>query len=519
VSDGQRQGLGSSPSRVIRWLLAVSALAVLALWLPSMAGARELRFRGCISADERTGPEGSDACQLRIRAYTALTDMTSLVLSPEQRSLYSGTSLDCRGLDNFRCTTEAAVGNFRLKRKNRALRYRDCVTGARNNRGCAPVTSATRNAYHAGLGHVTSIAISPDNAFLYAVSRAPICTIDDGTGERICHGSAALTTFERNPRTGHLTYVGCITGDEAGGPAGSGACAAIPSATANGAGSGLSSLTSVVLSRDGKSLYVGVAGDDAVAAFQRNPITGALTYLGCITGNANAGPAGSGACTAIPSATGDGRKSGMDSVSALAVSPDGEWLYAASAGDWSIARLDRDPRTGALTYDGCQTGKTSVNDSGACVLFTNADAQSALRRASSLAISPNGKSVYVAGRGIGQFDRFPASGGLEFVRRYPHAFGPFALTDSGRFLYASIHSGVERFRRHVVTGRLTRTDCVTGSTHFASRRHCRQTPSATPTGKFSGLDSPVALAATSRRVYVAADQDSAVARLAMQRRR
>lgn len=141
-----------------------------------------------------------------------------------------------------------------------------------------------------------------------------------------------------------------------------------------------------------------------------------------------------------------------------------------------------------------------------------------MRFADSVAVSPDGESVY-GGRRLIQFDRSSSSGALEFVRSYHSADGPIALTGRGNFLYASVEDGVARFKRNSITGRLTRIDCVTGSTWYAEHNHCRKTPTATKRGPGSGLDSPVALAATKRRVYVAARDDYAIARLAVKRRR
>jgi len=123
----------------------VAALAIALLAVPGTAHAGKLRLQGCTSADERTGPQGSDACTL-VHDFAALADLTSLARSPDNKSLYTGNALDCRGLDDFRCTTYATIGRFKLKAKNGALRYRDCVTGARDIRSCTP--SRPRPATH-----------------------------------------------------------------------------------------------------------------------------------------------------------------------------------------------------------------------------------------------------------------------------------------------------------------------------------------------------------------------------------
>src|SRR4030095_14871220 len=115
---------------------------------------------------------------------------------------------------------------------------------------------------------------------------------------------------------------GCITGES---ESNSTACTAIGSATTSGADSGLDAVRSLALSPDGTSLYAISQDDDAVARFDRDSATGAITYQGCITGDTESapGPAGSGACTLIDSAASLGTNSGLDSPFAVAVSPDG----------------------------------------------------------------------------------------------------------------------------------------------------------------------------------------------------
>src|SRR5699024_3955938 len=125
----------------------------------------------------------------------------------------------------------------------------------------------------AGLGAVTSETLSPDGRSLYAGADEVECVSnDDG---RVCYGSNVLTTFSVDPTTGALTYAGCVTGDRRSGPAGSGACALIPHATADGTHSGLAGPLQLAISGDGRSLYVGQPDASTIARFARNTSTGA----------------------------------------------------------------------------------------------------------------------------------------------------------------------------------------------------------------------------------------------------
>ncbi|HSI79300.1 MAG TPA: hypothetical protein VK919_01490, partial [Solirubrobacterales bacterium] len=139
--------------------------------------------------------------------------------------------------------------------------------------------------------------------------------------------------FDRDPGTGELAYEGCISSDsEVGG------CAPIPGATAFGVGTGLDGLFSVAVSADGERVYAASFDGDAVARFDRDVLTGALTYEDCSSSNADVG-----ACTPIPGATSGGTNTGLDALRAVAVSAGGESIYAASFDGDAVARFDRDP--------------------------------------------------------------------------------------------------------------------------------------------------------------------------------
>ena len=238
------------------------------------------------------------------------------------------------------------------------------------------------------------MAISPGDESVYASSE-----LDDGASR-----------FDRDSATGQLTYRGCITGETQSGPGGSGACTQIASATSGGAGFSLNELHSLVVSPDEGSLYTASQYDDAVGRFDRDPAAGALTYRGCVTGDTGFGPDGSGACAAIPSATTGGVNSGLDTLRAVATSPDGKFVHVASAKDDGIARFDRDA-SGALSYHSCTSGDTA-SGADACVLIasaTPAGINSGLDSPRSIAMSVDGKSLYAGARDDSAVARFDAA--------------------------------------------------------------------------------------------------------------
>ena len=215
-------------------------------------------------------------------------------------------------------------------------------TGACLAEGPGLSTSGTLS----GLDNPESVAVSPNGRSLYAVSRL----------------SDALVRYKRDRDTGKLDYQYCFTGDTQMTVAG---CEAIPEATSGGSGSGLDGLESVTVAPDGKSVYVTSRFDDSIFAFSRQP-SGFISPVGCISGDTNTGNLGTGACTTIASATVGGDNSGLNDpkLKEVAISSDGEWLYAAGDFDDSVASFSRNPSTSALTYQGCVTGEVATGPAG-----------------------------------------------------------------------------------------------------------------------------------------------------------
>ena len=200
-----------------------------------------------------------------------------------------------------------------------------------------------------GLGGVVAAVASPDGRSLYTAS-----VTDDSVKE-----------FSRNP-SGALDPRACTDDNDA-------ALDACEKTT-----DGLDGAFSLAISPDGHSVYAAAFDDDAIVRFDRDPKTGALTSQGCVDdGDAGQGPD---EC----SQTADG----LNGVSSVAVSADGRSVYAASVEDDAVVRFDRDTDTGILDPAGC----IDDNDSGAdnCAQTTNG-----LDGARSVAVSPDGESVYV----------------------------------------------------------------------------------------------------------------------------
>jgi DNA-binding beta-propeller fold protein YncE len=152
----------------------------------------------------------------------------------------------------------------------------------------------------------------------------------------------------------------------------------------------------VVVSPDGRYVYVASIGNHAIAIFARNRRTGHLKQLPGRRGCVHHQPADPrpGVCT---------RARALGGPAALAISPDGANLYVGAAGSDALSVFARNKRTGALRQLTGAAGCFSALPGGGCAPGRG------VREPTSVVVSPDGQRVYVAGR------RFP-SGVAIFAR-------------------------------------------------------------------------------------------------------
>ncbi len=245
-----------------------------------------------------------------------------------------------------------------------------------------------------GLFDGRTLAMAPDGAQVYA-----------GT-------SRGLLVFARNTVSGALSFSALLPRGE---------------------------ISAIAVSSNGAQVYAASYWRDSIAVLSRNATTGALTQLEVQTN----GIAGA---------------SHLGGPRALAISPDGLWLYAASAWSDAIAVFSRNSSTGRLTFsrpyvqgigegiglvepqaivigaNGAQAYVASPWSSaltawqrntgtGALSLpsqTVNGDAGvEGLYRAGAVAIAPDGAALYVRGEGsLAAFARDVSTGALTFAHGY-----------------------------------------------------------------------------------------------------
>ena len=240
----------------------------------------------------------------------ALDGLLGATVSPDGRNLYTVSEND------------SAVGVF----------DRSADGGLIQKAGTAACISENGSGGTCGDGvgilSAAGVAVAPDGRNVYVAADA----------------SDGIAIFDRDTATGALTQqpglAGCITETGTGGT-----CTD---------GNALFSSVRVTVSPDGESVYV-VSGADAIAIFDRDTTTGALTQkpgaAGCVSDT------GAGGCTDVTA---------LDGPRNVSVSPDGASVYVASGTSNAIAIFDRTD-TGALNQKPGTAGCVSDTGAGPCV--------------------------------------------------------------------------------------------------------------------------------------------------------
>jgi 6-phosphogluconolactonase (cycloisomerase 2 family) len=398
-----------------------------------------------------------------VGGLSGLEGPISITVSPDGKSVYAAGTVSDMLLAFDR---GAATGQLTLRQT-----FTDGVAGAD------------------GLFGAVSVAVSPDNKYVYAAAK----------------DEDALSLFSRNLTTGQLSFVRVVR-DHTGGI------------------DGLDQVFSLAVSPDGKALYAVADADNAVTVFARNAATGELTFLqkfkervDSVQGLDGAegvavNPDGAFVYTAATRdnavavfkrdattsllifrqvlANGDGAPiAALNSANGVAVSPDGANVYAVGSGQHpftpgagvpGLAVFTRDPSTGRLLFqeaiinntggvDGlgdaaCVTVSTDgqnvyAGGTGLAVFARDADTgllvfQQALKDGvggitrfagvSDVVVSPDGLHVYTTGTGLGVFDRNLDTGLLALEQMLPDTFwgyGALTVSSDGQHVYVTGSSG------------------------------------------------------------------------------
>ena len=178
--------------------------------------------------------------------------------------------------------------------------------------------------------------------------------------------------------------------------------ATVSSLPANGNGTGLADLQSIVVAPDGDDVYASSLNDAGIAHFAR-AAGGSITYADCITADpavAAAATTGVNNCAGI-----SGTDAGLAGVRSIAISPDGDSVYGVSQEEGAVTRFDR-AASGALSHQGCITSDQDVSPTGmtspsGCLglpTTTSDPANTGLDFLHSIMVSPDGDSVYAVAR-------------------------------------------------------------------------------------------------------------------------
>jgi DNA-binding beta-propeller fold protein YncE len=419
--------------------------------------------RGCLV--DRSAHPGGCAVARALKGPGPFMGSRAIAVSPDGKNVYVAS------------LKSDAIAIFKRNRRSGELTQPPGTGGcvAVKGGGCATAV---------GLDGPNSLAISPDGLNVYATAR----------------GSNTISVFQRNPSRGALTQL----------PGAAGCTSGLPVPVC-ASGRALVGPDVVVVSPDGSNVYVGSFFGNAVAVFDRDPASGALTQPGSSTG-----------CIA-EAISGCTLGLALGAPEGMAISGDGANVYVATALSNAVVVLSRDQSTGTLTQatngsgciansalTGCTTGVqlsganavafnpggdvyvtslfsnsvTSFGRSSAggltqkkgtfgCLVYLRATGCSfgrALVAPEGLAVSPDGANVYVAAFGTGAIDVLERSKKSGTVNQLPGPAGclaphsvpgctrgralrgasSIALSPDGRYLYSTSFgsNAVDIFRRN-----------------------------------------------------------------------
>jgi DNA-binding beta-propeller fold protein YncE len=421
--------------------IAMSLAIVIGAWL-ALAGnahaAGQITYDGCVANDASQGCADVPAAPL--------DGASGVAVSPDGKSVYASSIGSSSVSHLFRGGPDGQIS------------YDGCLANSAAE-GCFdlpadPITNARK------------VAVSPDGKSVYVVS-------DNG----------AVAHFFRSATGGQITYDGCVSND------GSQGCADIP-----GPGTPLVGANDVAVSPDGKSVYVSSGISDSVSHFFRSTTGGQISYDGCVANDASQG------CADIP-----GPGTPLVGADGVAVSPDNQSVYVSSGISDSVSHFFRSTVGGQISYDGCVANDASQG----CADIPAAP----LDGPTAVVVSPDNKSVYVTsdlGDSVAHFFRSTTGGQISYdgclandasqgcadIPAAPlNGAAEVAVSPDGKSVYvASFFSdSVAHFFRGGPDGQISYDGCVAND----ASQGCADVPAAPLTGAID-----IAVSPDNRSVYV-----------------
>ncbi len=207
-----------------------------------------------------------------------------------------------------------------------------------------------------GLSYAYEVQVSPDGRNAYSVAV-----------------QGDLIEYSRDPASGALSVIGCFSSKPKAEPAcETNAEMEVPA---------IESPAALAISSDGSSVYVvGQGAVNGLVEFRRNPETGLLAKIGCVTHD-----------TTLTGCTTEAK--GLELPYGVTVSPDGENVYVASFANEAVAEFKRDTVSGELTQLAGKNNCISDAPTSECGTTT------AIGLKEAIGVVASGKDLYVGAGG------------------------------------------------------------------------------------------------------------------------
>jgi DNA-binding beta-propeller fold protein YncE len=298
----------------------------------------QLTWDGCVSAD---GSGESCARAITSGSGDPFDALAGVVVSPDTSASNSSV---------FFTSQLGAVSHLFARSGQGQLTFDRCLSDDGSEDTCEDIPGSGLP-----LAGAEGIAVNPHGTGVY------VATEDGG-------GGVAQLAASPPDGGGFTSFVGCLNADNQSG------CSQLPATGKDP----LDGSAAVVVSPNGASVYVASNISDSVSHFVADPAgKKLLSWQGCISDDGTGG-----SCKRVPS-----RGTPLRQVEALAISPDGKTLYAASPGTSSLTWFGVGPQ-GQLIFQGC----LSDDETPGCANPPGAPLEEAL----GVAVSPDSSTVYVA---------------------------------------------------------------------------------------------------------------------------